>query len=151
MCAIRAEREGRGRESQAESSLRTEPIWALNPRSRDHDPSQSQELGTWLTERPRRPRREGFVLGNFLFSCLPCAPAGTQSAADGDASPEHCGRALQLAAFLGTESLPFRNHLYARIWWSENRRTGTHHVYFVLESCNWRLTHEMAKHCCLAS
>lgn len=64
--------------------------------------------------------REALVFRNHfrydLISCLSCVPVGTQSAADGDPTAEHRGRALQLASFLGTKSLSFRNHLYARIW-----------------------------------
>lgn len=63
--------------------------------------------------------REALVLRDALcydlLSCSPRTPVGTQSAADRDPAPEHRGRALQLASLLGTRSIPFGNHLYARI------------------------------------
>ena len=62
--------------------------------------------------------REALAWRWFCYDLLsyPRIPVGTQSAADGDAAPEHGGRALQLASLLRTYSLPFGNHLYARIW-----------------------------------
>ena len=51
-----------------------------------------------------------------LLSLCSLPPAGTQGAADRDALAEHGGGALQFAALLGTKSLPFGNHLHARVW-----------------------------------
>lgn len=72
-------------------------------------------------------------------------PVGTQSAADGDPAPEHSGRALQLASLLRTNSLPFGNHLYARIWWSENRRAGTYHGSFCISVTELKINSQRAK------
>ena len=48
------------RESQAGSTLSTEPDVGLIPQPRDHDLSQNQESDTQPTEPPKCPKREIF-------------------------------------------------------------------------------------------
>lgn len=50
---------------------------------------------------------------NFDFSFF---PLGAQGPADRYSSPEHSGRALQLAAFSRTSTLSLRKHFHAGIW-----------------------------------